>query len=61
MEAKRLDLSSQQQRIVNAGGRVNSFYDVFDVDMTEEEMREYKRFIGMPLAEDYNELIANLK
>ncbi len=61
MEAKRLDLSSEQQRIVNAGGKINSFYDVYDDDRTEGEMQEYKRFIGMPLSEDYDELIASLK
>lgn len=61
MEAKRLDLSSEQQRIVNAGGKINSVYDVYDDDRTEGEMQEYKRFIGMPLSEDYDELIASLK
>lgn len=61
METKRLDLSSEQQKIVNAGGRVNSFYDVYDDGRTEEEIQEYKRFLGMPLSEDYEELIASLK
>lgn len=43
------------------GIRVNSFYDVFSDDRTEEELQEYKRLVGMPLSEDYEELIANLK
>ena len=42
----------------------NSFYET-DSDLhvepkTEEELREYKRLIGMPLAEDYDELISCL-
>lgn len=61
METKRLDLSDEQQRIVDAGGRVNSFYDVYDDGRTEEEIQKYKRFLGMPLTEDYEELIASLK
>lgn len=61
MKAKRLDLSNEQQRIVNAGGKVNSFYDVYDDDRTEEEIQEYKRFLGIPLSENYDELIASLK
>ena len=61
METKRLDLSSEQQKLVNAGGRVNSFYDVYDDGRIEEEIQEYKRFLGMPLSEDYEELIASLK
>ncbi len=60
MGEKRL-LSNEQQRVVKAGGQANSFYDVYDDDMTEEERQQYKRLIGMPLAEDYDELIANLK
>ena len=61
MKAKRLDLSNEQQRIVNAGGKVNSFYDVYDDDRTEEEIQEYKRFLGVPLSENYDELIESLK
>lgn len=43
----------------------NSFYET-DKDLgiepkTEEELIEYKRFIGMPISEDYDELIENLK
>ena len=42
----------------------NSFYET-DSDLhvepkTEEELKEYKRLIGMPLAEDYDELISCL-
>lgn len=40
---------------------LNLFYDTFEEKRTEEEMQEYKRLIGMPLAEDYDELIASLK
>ncbi len=40
---------------------VNSFYDVFPEEKTEEELQEYKRLIGMPLTEDYEELISSLK
>lgn len=43
------------------GIRKNSFYDVFLNQRTEEEMQEYKRLIGMPLTEDYEELIDSLK
>ena len=43
------------------GIRVNSFYDVFPDERTEEELQAYKRLIGMPLAEDYEELINSLK
>lgn len=41
--------------------KTHTFYDVFEDNRTEEEMQEYKRLIGMPLAEDYDELIASLK
>lgn len=41
--------------------RVNSFYDVFPDERSEEDLQEYKRLIGMPLAEDYEELINSLK
>lgn len=47
--------------IEEIGIRVNSFYDVFPDERTEEELLEYKRLIGMPLAEDYEELIDSLK
>ena len=43
------------------GIRVNSFYDVFPDERTEEELQEYKRLVGMPLTEDYEELITSLK
>ena len=39
----------------------STIYDLFKDGRTEEEMQEYKRLIGMPLGEDYNELIASLK
>lgn len=55
------NVSKEQQAIINAGGRVNSFYDTFEENRSEEELMNYKRFIGMPLYEDYNELITNLK
>ena len=42
-------------------GMAKDFYDNFEEKRTEEEMQEYKRLIGMPLAEDYDELIASLK
>lgn len=52
----------ERNRIEEAGGIVtNSFYDVFDNDITEEKLREYKRLIGMPLAESYYELIESSK
>lgn len=43
----------------------NSFYET-DEELgieprTEEELIEYKRLIGMPISEDYDELIASLK
>lgn len=40
---------------------INSFYDVFSEQYLEEELEEYKRLVGMPLAESYDELIACLK
>lgn len=43
------------------GIRVNSFYDVFPDERTEEELQEYKMLIGMPLTDDYEELIDSLK
>lgn len=54
-------VSAEQQSIINAGGRVNSFYDTFEENRSEQELMDYKRFIGMPLSEDYDELIASLK
>lgn len=39
MEAKRLDLSDEQRRIVDAGGRVNSFYDVYDGNMLKKKCK----------------------
>lgn len=43
-----------------AGIIENSFWDVFPDHRTEEELQEYKRLIGMPLTEDYEELIDSL-
>lgn len=60
-EARKTLITPDQQAIIDAGGRVESFYDTFEEKRTEEEMQEYKRLIGMPLAEDYDELIASLK
>lgn len=39
----------------------NSFYDVFYKQYTDEELDEYKRLIGMPMASSYEELISCLK
>ncbi len=39
----------------------NSFYDVFYKQYTDEELDEYKRLIGMPMANSYEELISCLK
>lgn len=61
MENTRADLSCKQEEIVNAGGAINSFYDVYEQKTEEEMQRRCKRLIGMPLAEDYEELIGNLK
>lgn len=44
----------------DAGIRKNSFYDVFPDERTEDEIQEYKRLVGMPLAESYEELIDSL-
>mgnify|MGYP000699480134 FL=1 len=60
-EARKTLITPDQQTIIDDGGRVESFYDNFEEKRTEEEMQEYKRLIGMPLAEDYDELIASLK
>lgn len=60
-EARKTLITPDQQAIIDAGGRVESFYDTFEEKRTEEEMQEYKILIGMPLAEDYDELIASLK
>lgn len=54
-------ITPEQQAIIDAGGRVNSFYDTFEENRTEGELIEYKRLIGMPIADDYDELIASLK
>lgn len=43
------------------GMTYNSFYEIEEDSRTEEEFMAYKRLIGMPLAEDYDELIASLK
>lgn len=42
------------------GIKTHTFYDILP-ERTEEELIEYKRLIGMPLAEDYDELINSLK
>lgn len=52
-------------KIDENGIKYNSFYET-DKELgfeprTEEELIEYKRLIGMPLAEDYAELISSLK
>ena len=60
-KARKTLITPDQQAIIDDGGRVESFYDNFEEKRTEEEMQEYKRLIGMPLAEDYDELIASLK
>lgn len=39
---------------------INSFYDVFPQKRTMEEMREYKQLVGMPMAENYEELVNSL-
>ena len=54
-------ITPEQQAIIDAGGRVNSFYDTFEENRTEGELIEYKRLIGMPIADDYDELLASLK
>lgn len=52
-------------RIDENGITHNSFYETAEElgfePRTEEELMEYKRLIGMPLAEDYEELISSLK
>lgn len=58
---KRLSMISNDYNTKETGIRVNSFYDVFPEERSEEEIREYKRLIGMPLSEDYEELISSLK
>ena len=40
---------------------VNTFYGVHDDGRTEEDLIEYKRFLGMPLEEDYEGIIKSLK
>lgn len=60
-EAKKTLISPEQQSIIDAGGRVESFYDTFEENRTEEELIKYKRLIGMPITDDYDELIASLK
>ena len=60
-EARKTLITPDQHAIIDDGGRVESFYDNFEEKRTEEEMQEYKRLIGIPLAEDYDELIASLK
>ncbi len=50
----RADLSCEEEKIVNAGGEINSFYDVYEPE-TEEMYRSNCRLIGMPLDEDFEE------
>ena len=38
-------ITPEQQAIIDAGGRVNSFYDTFEENRTEGELIEYKRLI----------------
>ena len=52
-------------KLDESGIKYNSFYDT-DKELgfeprTEEELIEYKRLIGIPLSEDYDELISSLK
>ena len=54
-------ITPEQQAIIDVWGRVNSFYDTFKENRTEGESIEYKRLIRMPIADDYDELIASLK
>ena len=59
--AKRADLNEHENYLEEAGVvKHNSFYDVFEEERTEEQLYEYKRLIGMPLAEDYEELMDSL-
>ena len=60
-EAKKTLITPEQQAIIDAGGRVETFYDTFEENRTEEELIEYKKSIGMPITDDYEELIASLK
>ena len=52
----RITEDEEEQKIV-----VNSFYDVFPEKLSKEELLEYKKLVGMPLAETYEELIESLK
>lgn len=45
-EARKTLITPDQQAIIDAGGRVESFYDTFEEKRTEEEIQEYKRLIG---------------
>lgn len=51
-------------RIDENGIRYHTFYETDESlglpERSEEEMIEYKRLIGMPLTDDYDELIASL-
>lgn len=38
----------------------NSFYDVFD-DYTKDEIKEYQHLAGIPMADEYDELLKELK
>ena len=60
-EAKKTLITSEQQSIIDAGGRVESFYDTFEENQTEGELIEYKRSIGMPITDDYDELMRAFK
>ena len=59
---KHIDRNNKDEYVI--GIRHNSFYDTNEdlgiKEKTKEEMMEYKRLIGMPLSEDYDELIASL-
>lgn len=41
--------------------KVNSFYDVYQRNYTEEELQMYNELTGMPLVDSYEQLLDSLK
>lgn len=41
--------------------KVNSFYDVFPDDFSDEEVLLYNELTGLPIADSYEELMDSIK
>ena len=61
MYRQKQNVSKEQQALIDAGGDINSFYDVFEA-LTDEELERYKFFSGIKemSLEEKNALIKEL-